>query len=642
MQIIQLKINEYVPKNVPGGVAMKNMKIRTKLLIIVAIAIIPMILLDCFLIVSKRQQVITQEQKASKDYAVAISVAFNNFLENLWNEEFAMGLHIIESPTKDATQIITYLEKCKLDYPTVRNYVYTDPEGLIIYSTNPQAIGLSITERDYYNRIVNGEEKVVSNLVIGKTSKVITILVARSIRENGELKGIVYSAINIDKLDLVLPQNRLGKSSSFAISDRNGMIVFRLGSPNLSLEKRKIPGDSPILKSLSGEIAYYTNHHGVVDGQERIGASVPISEIRWVSSATILTKEVVEKADSEAKVSIIIMFLIVLASLIIVIYFIADLLKPIKALQKASNEIACGDFDVRINLKREDEFGQTAMAFNKMAEGIEQYDKLKTQFFSNLSHELKTPLSVILASTQLVSKLKPIGSCPNHNKIQNQLKIIRQNSYRLIRMVGNLIDISKYDAGYLNMKFGNHDIVKLVEDISLSIVRYAETKEIEVLFDTEVEEKIITCNPDAIERVILNLLSNALKFTAANGNVYINLFDKNDYVEISVKDNGIGIPKEKLDSIFNRFEQVDNSLSRNHEGSGIGLSLVKAIVEAHKGSITVESEIGQGSEFIIKLPVTVLPEESSSENSIINNPPQSLVEKINIEFSDIYDFRNIE
>jgi signal transduction histidine kinase len=336
------------------------------------------------------------------------------------------------------------------------------------------------------------------------------------------------------------------------------------------------------------------------------------------------------------------MFLIVFTSLIIVIYFIADLLKPIKALQKASNEIACGDFDVRINLKREDEFGQTAMAFDKMAEGIEQYDKLKTQFVSNLSHELKTPLNVILASTQLVSKLVTTEDCPGYKKVQNQFKIIRQNCYRLIRMVGNLIDISKYDAGYINMKFGNHDIVKLVEDITLSIVRYAETKEIEVLFDTEAEEKIITCDPDAIERIILNLLSNALKFTSANGNVYVNLFDKTEYIEISVKDNGIGIQKEKLDSIFNRFEQVDNSLSRNHEGSGIGLSLVKTLVEAHNGSITVESEIGRGSEFIIRLPVTVLPEESSSDNSIINNPTQSLVEKINIEFSDVYDFRNIE
>jgi signal transduction histidine kinase len=619
---------------------MKKMKIRTKLLIIIAIAIVPMIILNIFMIRINHQQVIAQEQKTNKDYAEAISIAFSNYLEDLWSENLAIGLHIIESPAEDPTQIIAYLKKISVDYPSVRSFAYTDQKGIITYSSNTQAIGISIADRDYYKSIVNGEEKVVSNLVVGRASNQMTIIVARAIRENGELKGITTANINVDKLGSVFPQNRMAKSSSFVIVDRNGMIVFRLGSSNLSIEKRNVLDDSQIRKSLRGETVYFTNHRGVIDGQKRVGASVPIREIGWASYATILTEEALQNANSHVRAYIITMIIIVLTSLALVIYFAVDLLKPIKVFQKASNEMACGDFAVRINMKREDEFGQTAIAFNKMAEGIEQYDKLKTQFFMNLSHELRTPLNVILASAQLINRIESNESCPNHIKIQQQLKIIRQNCFRLVRMVGNLIDLSKYDVGYLNIKFGNHDIVKLVEDITLSIVKYAETKEIEILFDTEVEEKIIACNPDAIERIVLNLLSNALKFTNANGNISVNLYDKSDHVEISVKDNGIGIPKEKLGSVFDRFEQVDNSFNRNHEGSGIGLSLAKALIEAHKGSVTVESEIGKGTEFIIKLPATILPEESSEDN-IFNNSRQGLVERINIEFSDIYNFRDL-
>lgn len=617
---------------------MKNIKLRTKLFIIVMIAIIPMTILDSFMIVHQRQQVVIQEQQANRDYAEAINVAFLNYLESIWDGELAMGLHIIESHAADAVKINTYLKKCIADYPTCRSLLFCDPKGHTLYLTNPKAKDINVVDSQYYNRIVNGEEKVVSDIGIGKVSKVPTITVARGIRENGELKGIVYANIDVDKLDLILPQNRLGKSSTFGVTDRNGMIVFRLGSPNLLMDKRKVSEDSPIWKSLSGEISYSTRYRGAIDGQWRLGVSIPISKIGWSSYASVSTKEVLAKANAEAITSIIVTVLIILTSLAVVLYFIIDLLKPIKTLQLAANQIASANFSVRIDLQRKDELGQTASAFNKMAEAIEQYDKLKTQFFSNLSHELKTPLNVIYATSQLLStQYDKLDFDEYKAEVKKYMQITKQNCYRLLRLISNLIDITRYDSGYLKLELSNCNIVYLVEEITISVAKYAESNGIDIVFDTEIEEKIIACDHDFIERITLNLLSNAIKFTNKDGNIFVNVYDKQDSIVISIKDTGIGIPDDKLDVIFERFGQVDTSLSRNNEGSGIGLSLVKALVEAHKGTISVKSKLYEGTEFIIKLPANIL--EEKKEGITSNNPvisSNNIVERVNIELSDIY------
>lgn len=268
---------------------------------------------------------------------------------------------------------------------------------------------------------------------------------------------------------------------------------------------------------------------------------------------------------------------------------------------------------------------------------IEEYNKLKTQFFANISHELRTPLNIILCGLQMLdsSKGEKLADLNNSSRLKYR-KMIKQNCYRLLRIIGNLIDITKLDVGFLKMNFSNYNIVSVVEDIALSVAQYAATKDINLIFDTEVEEIIIACDLDKIERIILNLLSNAIKFTDPKGFIFVNIYKKSDDVVISIKDTGIGIPKPKLDDIFVRFKQVDESLSRSHEGSGIGLSLVKELVEKHNGTISVDSEYGKGTEFIIELPIKVISKEDGIEQVVNYDKTDEIVEMINIEFSDIY------
>lgn len=271
---------------------------------------------------------------------------------------------------------------------------------------------------------------------------------------------------------------------------------------------------------------------------------------------------------------------------------------------------------------------------------IKEYDRIKTEFFSNISHELRTPINVLFSALQTLElKFKDCTCGKLSIDRYKYSKVMRQNCYRLLRLINNLIDITKIDSGYYEISKRNIDIVNLVENITLSVADYIENKGISLIFDTTIEEKTIACDAEKFERIILNLLSNAVKFTPEDGEILVNIEELKDSICIRVKDNGRGIPESKLNSIFERFVQVDKSLARDHEGSGIGLSLVRCLVELHGGTIAVKSKEGNGAEFIIYIPC-ILIDEAQNEITCTKSLDENHIEKINLEFSDIYNLEN--
>jgi PAS domain S-box-containing protein len=266
----------------------------------------------------------------------------------------------------------------------------------------------------------------------------------------------------------------------------------------------------------------------------------------------------------------------------------------------------------------------------------EEANNAKNTFIANISHELKTPITVIQSATQL-SEMK-LGNVSGTDKTycNNYMKTIKQNCRRLLRLINNLIDVTKVDAGFMRLQLQNINIVRLVEKITMSVAEYAKAKSLNVIFNKAIEEKILAVDPDKIERMLLNLLSNAIKFTEKDQNIIVSIYEINLEIYISVKDTGIGIPNEKLGLIFERFNQINNILSRSHEGSGIGLSLVKSFAELHGGNISVKSKLGKGSEFIIKLPVKEL------DSAQLKKYPKYIIDselysdRLDVEFSDIY------
>lgn len=260
----------------------------------------------------------------------------------------------------------------------------------------------------------------------------------------------------------------------------------------------------------------------------------------------------------------------------------------------------------------------------------EEMENLRFEFFANISHELRTPINLIMSALQLIYMNLEEDKRGSVNKYLN---IINQNSLRLIRLVNNLIDSTKIDSGNFEYNPQNRDIVSFVENISMSVVEFVEKNDLKIIFDTDSEEKIIAFDLNNMERIILNLISNAIKFNKPGGEIEITI-STDDNVTISIKDTGIGIPKDKAERIFERFEQVNKHSRREREGSGIGLSLVKSLVEMNNGTIALNSTLYMGSEFIITLPDVVISEEVNGEQT--NNCDIRQVNKMEVEFSDIY------
>lgn len=239
---------------------------------------------------------------------------------------------------------------------------------------------------------------------------------------------------------------------------------------------------------------------------------------------------------------------------------------------------------------------------NRLLNRVIQLERNKNNYFVNLSHELRTPMNVIFATIQLISSLnKKNNEELTEEKLDYYMDIMRRNAERLLKLINNIIDVSKVEYGNYNLNIKLQDIVYIVEETALGLKDYIENKNIQLVIEPDVEEKYIECDRYEIERCIVNLISNAAKFTPEGGRIDVLIKELGSKVEIVVKDTGVGIDKKYHDIIFDRFNQVIDDESEVKGGSGLGLTITKRIIELHKGTISVESELGKGSEFKIVL-----------------------------------------
>lgn len=261
-------------------------------------------------------------------------------------------------------------------------------------------------------------------------------------------------------------------------------------------------------------------------------------------------------------------------------------------------------------------------------------DKIKNELLTNISHEFKTPVNVIYAAVQTQESKKDVKDIEELKKYNG---IIKQNCYRMIRLVNNFIDIVKFEERQIKLRLKCENIVYLTEQIVMSAIPFANSKKLNIIFDTSDEELYCIIDPYLYQRVILNILSNSIKYTNVSSDISVSLFTKEGWVEIVIEDHGIGISKESLNSIFDRFERVDKTFSRDTEGIGLGLNIVKEIIDMHKGKVEILSEKGKGTKVIVKL--HEFRKERSSyyyDNGLDDNLIEQIQHETDIEMSDIY------
>ncbi|MFL0250979.1 Cache 3/Cache 2 fusion domain-containing protein [Clostridium neuense] len=492
-----------------------------------------------------------------------------------------------------------------------------------------------LSSSDIYKKIINDKE-YTGDILINGIAYVTRIkpLLDKDKKVIGAI-GVGNKILN-NYLEKTLSNIKLGKTGYSYIIDSDGKTIIHPFENKRHATRHKHLVRK-ILSSDNGTIEY-TTHNGV----KKVAYYEYFAPWRWYIITAVNYDELNSSYKSTFIMSIAAGIVIIIIAGIAAVLIANNFIKPINELKDCIEAAGKGDLTVHCSVDGKDEIAILASSFNNMmaenkslVEKTLQYDKLKTEFIANMSHELRTPLNIIFSTVQLFDVLIGKGDNLNTDKIRGYTGGIKQNCYRLVRLVNNLIDITKIDSGFMNLNLSNQNIVEVAEEITQSTAEYVQNMSRTIIFDTNEEEKVMAFDAEKLERILLNLISNAVKFTKTGDIIYVALYVEENQVTIAVRDTGIGIPEEKLSQLFKRFKQIDPLLSRSHEGSGIGLTIVKALVELHEGTIKVKSKYGEGTEFVICLPAKVIPEEENVKGNV-DFAGESNVQNINIEFSDIY------
>lgn len=278
---------------------------------------------------------------------------------------------------------------------------------------------------------------------------------------------------------------------------------------------------------------------------------------------------------------------------------------------------ASGDMSETVPVKRPDEVGELARSFNQMIRRLREQERLRQEFIANASHELKTPT---MAIGSVVEALQ--AGAAEDPKLRNQfLESLERLVDRQANLLQDLLDISRLDSGQ-DMSLKNEiNVQQLIGDVVYQVQPNAEKKQVEIHVESDLDGAVVMGNSIHLQRALVNILGNAINYSSKDGNVGVKAtLDGENEVEIKISDTGIGIEAEDLPKIFERFYRADKARSRASGGSGLGLAITQEIISRHQGSVSVESEVGVGSTFTVRLPVKVQPRITDAQ-------PDSDVEK---------------
>lgn len=369
------------------------------------------------------------------------------------------------------------------------------------------------------------------------------------------------------------------------------------------------------LKEVNSILTYTSNSdYGLYKLSQENSGAVDVDNSVWINvcTASILSRNGVEglvlfSSSTDELISnlnnlqsIILRFFGIAAfiCLAVAMYFSGLITQPIKKLTESIQKMGQGDFSVRVEEKGSSEIKDLSRTFNNMSEKLENLEKSRNQFISNASHELKTPLAtmkILLENIIYQDDMDP-------DIAREFLTDINKEIDRLNSVVNDLLTLVSLDDKSITLKIESFSLSELVSDISKKTDLLAEKRNQTLNMDIE-PNIVISADSAKLHHIFYNLIDNAIKYTGEGGTIDISLHSNGKIAVFKVKDNGPGIPKEDLKSIFDRFYRVDKARSRDTGGTGLGLSIVNQMVMIHNGRIYVDSDLGKGTEFIVELPL---------------------------------------
>ncbi|MEL0590585.1 MAG: SpoIIE family protein phosphatase [Planktothrix rubescens PR222] len=467
-----------------------------------------------------------------------------------------------------------------------------------------------------------------------------------------EVQGVLNTALRLDEIGNFLNRLKVGKSGQTFLIDSDGTLLATstLEKPFLVVKDDRqlfaaIKSQNPLTQATAKYLSKtYTNLKDIKQGKELeftwnhdryFVKALPFQKgktVNWLILVVVPESDFMEQINANTRTTIALCSLALLGATLIGLLTAQWIVKPILQLNIAAKKIAQGDWEQKVNLKREDELGQLAKSFNSMAkqlkesftileaknEELQHLDQLKDEFLANTSHELRTPLNGIIGIAESLIDGATGDLSPQTN---GNLAMIAASGRRLSSLVGDILDFSKLRHQNIELELRPLDIRAIVDAVCILSQHLITHKNLHIINRISVDFPLAEADENRLQQIFYNLIGNAIKFTP-EGIVEISAIilpkGNKSQIAITISDTGIGIPTNKLDRIFESFEQGEGSTAREYGGTGLGLTITKQLIELHRGEITVESEMGIGSRFTFTLPIAENTVKTPTENRVKN------------------------
>ncbi|MDI6870603.1 MAG: ATP-binding protein [Bacillota bacterium] len=576
---------------------MTRLGLRGKLFLLVGMVLVPLCALQAVGIYRNFERRTQRELQASQELAQATSAAFINYLENLWDAELAMGTAITSGllpPEGVRAYLISQLDA----HPTVEGFSWVNPDGIVVEGTQAGARGLSCADREHVRRVVSGEDQAVSGLVVNRLSREPVFFVARGIRREGELLGLLVASIRPSRLGLVLPVERSGRSN-LGLADHHGVIAYRSNDPQRYGLGKPLPAHAPGMQVLQSKKAVVTRaYRAAYEGARRMGAFILVPRVGWVAMASAQVDEVLGEAWSDAFRDIAVLLLVTVASLLGALFLANAFLRPLSSLQQAALAISRGDLKARVQLTGADELAVAGRAFDQMADRIQELESERSRFLEIAAAALRNPMATAKGACSLLRQGLAKGDVPPE-EASEVLQVMEKEIDRLSSLLDEVLDAFCAHEGRLSVW---REPVDLAEVIRRALEPFMVLDKDHRFTFEELGSAWVYGDARRLEDVMRQLVSNAVKFSPPGSEVKVRLELRNKRALIAVADQGLGIPEDELESIFHDFYRGSNLAGCDPGGIGLGLYICRSIVTEHGGRIWAESEEGRGSTFYVELP----------------------------------------
>ena len=484
--------------------------------------------------------------------------------------------------------------------------------GKVYYSTDQSLIGKDFSKNPRFSRAILGESFLEYDFDKANNKPLMVVTGPITHFDSAEQIGVIIATMGTTTTNSITTNREgLGETGEIILIDKDGTIMTK--SRFIEDAEFKIKSTSLAFKKCAQNVETsdsFQDYRGIL----ALEASYCFPQ-GWTLIAKIDQTEAFAPVDNLRNITYTIVIISVLIVGMIAFLMSRSISKPILELKNVAHLISKGNFAVKANENYKDEIGELGRSFNNMIESIKLSEELrvetealrktskeKEEFAAMISHELKTPLVPIQGYSELLMK----GRLGELTEIQKKaVKTIFDNVRRLSRLIQDILDVRKMELGRLNLDIRDTNAKEIIGQCLTAFKTTSESKNITLVDNSQ--DIPLRCDPERIIQVINNLLSNSFKFVPQeNGKIEIDSKIDNGSVIFSIKDNGIGIPKDKQDSLFKKFYQVDTTLGRKAGGSGLGLVICKGIIESHKGKIWVESEPGKGTIIYFSIPMEVI------------------------------------